>query len=61
MKHKTPAMLVRGVDTFGHFTLEPAPVADLDDGARAAYARSYDGYRAAYAEQVALEASSPPQ
>src|SRR6266850_6705067 len=53
--HKTPAMLVRGVDTFGHFALEPAPAADLDAQARAAYDRSYDGYRAAYAEQVALE------
>jgi hypothetical protein len=39
----------------GHFELEPAPAADLDEPARAAYARSYDGYRAAYAEQVALE------
>src|SRR5437667_8998671 len=29
MVHKTPAMLVRTVDTFGHFTLEPAPAADL--------------------------------
>lgn len=55
VKHKTPAMLVHGVDTFGHFALEPAPKADLDDAARAAYDRSYDGYRAAYAEQVALE------
>src|SRR3989441_5522486 len=55
VKHKTPAMLVRGVDTFGHFELEPAPAVDLDETARAAYARSYDGYRAAYAEQVALE------
>jgi non-haem Fe2+, alpha-ketoglutarate-dependent halogenase len=55
VKHKTPAMLVRGVDTFGHFQLEPAPVADLDEAARAAYARSYEGYRASYAEQVALE------
>jgi ectoine hydroxylase-related dioxygenase (phytanoyl-CoA dioxygenase family) len=55
VKHKTPAMLVRGTDTFGHFALEPAPLADLDDAARAAYDRSYDGYRAAYAEQVALE------
>src|SRR5881397_1289420 len=53
--HKTPAMLVRGVDTLGHFELEPAPAADLDEGARAAYARSYDGYRASYAEQVSLE------
>lgn len=55
VKHKTPAMLVRGVDRFGHFELEPAPAADLDERARAAYARSYEGYRAAYAEQVALE------
>jgi hypothetical protein len=54
-KHRTPAMLVRGVDTFGHFALDPAPAADFDAAARAAYARSYDGYRASYAEQVALE------
>ena len=53
-KHRTPAMLVRGADAFGHFELEPAPRADLDEAARAAYARSYEGYRAAYAEQVAL-------
>jgi non-haem Fe2+, alpha-ketoglutarate-dependent halogenase len=55
VKHKTPALLVRGVDTFGHFQLEPAPAADFDDAARAAYDRSYEGYRVAYAEQVALE------
>jgi len=54
-KHRTPAMLVRGVDTFGHFALDPAPAADFDEAARAAYARSYDGYRASYAEQVGLE------
>ena len=54
-KHKTPAMLVRGVDTYGHFDLEPAPATDRDEQAREAYARSYDGYRLAYAEQVALE------
>src|SRR5438067_577909 len=29
--HKAPAMLVRGVDTFGHFVPEPAPAGDLDD------------------------------
>src|SRR5437762_4742286 len=52
VKHKAPAMLVRGVDTFGHFDLEPAPTGDLDDAARAAFARSYEGYRAAYAELV---------
>jgi hypothetical protein len=55
VKHKTPAMLVRGFDTYGHFDLEPAPMADQDENARAAYARSYDGYRLAYAEQVSLE------
>ncbi len=55
VKHKTPAMLVRGIDTYGHFDLEPAPKADQDEQARAAYARSYEGYRLAYAEQVSLE------
>ena len=48
-------MLVRGVDAFGHFELDPAPAADLDETARAAYACSHDGYRAVYAEQVALQ------
>jgi non-haem Fe2+, alpha-ketoglutarate-dependent halogenase len=60
VRHKTPAMLVRGVDRFGHFDLEPAPATDLDEQARAAYARSYEGYRAAYAEQVALEKAPSP-
>src|SRR5256712_12173389 len=55
VQHKTPAMLVRGVDTFGHFELEPAPAVDLDETAPAAYAGSYDGYPAAHAEQGALE------
>lgn len=55
VKHRAPAMLVHGADRFGHFELEPAPAADRDEAARAAYARSYEGYRAAYAEQVALQ------
>ena len=55
VKHKTPAMLVRGVDTYGHFDLEPAPKADLDEEARAAYTRSWEAYDASYAEQLALE------
>jgi len=59
VKHKTPAMLVRGVDKYGHFDLEPAPVANHDAPARAAYDRSYEGYRLAYAEQVALERAAP--
>jgi ectoine hydroxylase-related dioxygenase (phytanoyl-CoA dioxygenase family) len=54
VKHRTPAMLVRGTDRHGNFSLEPAPAADQDDAARAAYQRSYEGYRASYAEQVAL-------
>ena len=53
---QAPAMLVGGVDAFGHFDLEPAPGGDLDDAAQAAFARSYEGYRAAYAEQV----TTPP-
>jgi short chain dehydrogenase len=55
---KAPAMLMRGVDAFGHFDLEPAPRGDLDDAARAAFARSYEGYRAAYAEQVTTTPST---
>ena len=55
-RHRPPAMLVRGADAFGHFELEPAPAADQDAAARAAYDRSYEGYRAAYAEQVEGEA-----
>jgi non-heme Fe2+,alpha-ketoglutarate-dependent halogenase len=57
--HKAPAMLVRGVDRFGHFDLEPAPRTDLDAAARAAFERSYEGYRASYAEQVTLEGRAP--
>ena len=56
IRHKMPAMLVRGVDNYGHFKLEPAPKADFDDAARAAYQRSYEGYKASYGEQVELEA-----
>jgi len=55
VKHKMPAMLIRGVDTYNHFAPEPAPKADMDEQARAAYDRSYEGYRASYAEQVSLE------
>jgi hypothetical protein len=55
VKHRMPAMLVRGVDNFRHFVPETAPAADLDEAARTAYDRSYDLYRAAYAEQVSLE------
>ena len=56
---KAPAMLVRGVDAFGHFDLEPAPRRDLDNAAQAALARSYEGYRAAYAEQVTATPPAP--
>ena len=53
-----PAMLVRGADRYGHFELEPAPAADMDAAARAAYDRSYEGYRSAYSEQVSQEAGA---
>ena len=55
VKHKTPAMLVRGVDGFGDFALEPVPTGDMDEAARAAYERSAEGYRLSYAEQVSRE------
>jgi hypothetical protein len=51
-RHKAPAMLVRGVDTFGHFDLEPAPMGDADPAARQAHAYYYAHYRANYNEQV---------
>lgn len=37
-KHRDSAMLVRGVDRFGHFDLEPRPGGDLDEAALAAHA-----------------------
>ena len=37
-KVRDAAMLVRGVDEYGHFDLMPDPVADLDDAALAAHA-----------------------
>ena len=37
-KVQDAAMLVRGVDEFGHFDLLPDPIADLDDAARAIHA-----------------------
>lgn len=36
------AMLVRGTDRYGNFTPEPEPVADLDEAALAAHARSVE-------------------
>jgi len=37
----------------GHFALEPEPVSDLDDTARAAHEDAYKTYRANYNEQLA--------
>jgi non-heme Fe2+,alpha-ketoglutarate-dependent halogenase len=50
--HRMPAMLVRGTDEFGHFDLEPEPVNDLDEAARASHADVYKRYRANYNEQL---------
>jgi len=48
-----PALLVRGVDRYGHFDLEKPPAADFDALAEEAHARSFEGYRANYLEQIA--------
>ena len=37
-KIRDAAMLVRGVDKYGHFDLMPDPVSDFDEGARAVHA-----------------------
>lgn len=50
---RMPALLVRGADEYGHFDLEPDPVQDLDEAAKAAHATAYDAYRANYNEQLA--------
>lgn len=39
-RHRDSAMLVRGVDRFGHFDLEPRPRRDLDEAARSAHAEA---------------------
>ena len=39
-KLRDAAILVRGKDDYGHFDILPDPVADLDEGARAAHADS---------------------
>ena len=46
-KARDYAMLVRGEDTYNNFEHEPAPVADLDEAARAAHTRSMDAQVAA--------------
>ena len=42
LKVRDSAMLVRGRDTHGHFDLEPAPKADLDEAALAAHRDAVD-------------------
>ncbi len=56
MRH--PAHLVRGVDRYGHFDLDPAPAADFDEAAQATHARSFEAYAACYAEQVVRHRAS---
>jgi ectoine hydroxylase-related dioxygenase (phytanoyl-CoA dioxygenase family) len=46
------AMLVRGVDTYGHFDDEPRPRTDFGDAERAAHADAVARYRASNEEQV---------
>jgi len=54
---RMPAMLVRGRDRYGHFELEPPPVADMDEAACAAHAHAYTRYRENYNEQLAWHES----
>lgn len=56
MRHT--AHLVRGVDRYGHFDLDPAPAADFDAAAQATHARSFEAYAACYAEQVVRHRAS---
>ncbi|MEM1300740.1 MAG: hypothetical protein AAGH68_15820, partial [Pseudomonadota bacterium] len=50
-KLRDAAVLVRGVDEYGHFDLLDGPKADLDEGAMAAHADSSDRLRrAVYSE-----------
>ncbi len=53
-KRRAPAMLVRGIDNFGHFDLDQPPREDFDMQAQQHHADSYARYRANYNEQVAL-------
>jgi hypothetical protein len=46
------AMLVRGVDRYGHFDDEPRPRVDFGDAERAAHADAVARYRASNVEQV---------
>src|SRR5262245_27967004 len=52
------AMLVRGVDTFGHFELIGPPTAERDASALAVHQAVSDHYRANYQEQVQRHAAS---
>ena len=51
-KTRLTAMLVRGVDTYGHFDDEPRPQTDFGDAERAAHAEAVARYRASNEEQV---------
>ena len=49
---RTSATLVRGVDRYGHFDLEPDPRLLTADEAREAHATAYRRYRSSYEEQA---------
>jgi hypothetical protein len=51
------AMLVRGVDTYGHFELIDPPAAERDAAALATHQAVSDAYRANYNEQVKRHAA----
>jgi non-haem Fe2+, alpha-ketoglutarate-dependent halogenase len=55
-----PAHLVRGVDRYGHFDLEPAPAADFDSRAEEVHASAFEAFRTNYLEQVARHRAQAP-
>jgi len=63
LTERESASLVRGVDTYNYFDHEPAPVNDLDEGARTAHAKATDMrlrnmYGARHRDQPALKTAS---
>ncbi|MEM7190646.1 MAG: phytanoyl-CoA dioxygenase family protein [Pseudomonadota bacterium] len=58
-KVRDSAVLVRGVDEYGNFDLQPSPKADLDDDARAAHADAADRMRRAVYSETDMKEFRP--
>lgn len=51
-RQRLSATLVRGIDRFGHFDLDPAPAADYDPAALTVHARAIERWHAARAQLI---------